>query len=88
LNRLLWSASAVADLRDIRAYIAEFNPAAAARLAASLIEACENLRNFPHRGRTIAGGLREWPLVHPSVIRYQISGEHLHILRIRHGKRA
>jgi plasmid stabilization system protein ParE len=88
LTTLLWSSSAIADLSDIRAYIAEFNPIAAARLAAALIEACESLRSFPRRGRVIAGSLREWPLVHPYVIRYEISGDHLHILRIRHGRRA
>jgi len=81
-----FTASALADLSNIRAYIGKFNPAAAGLLAASLITASRSLADFPEQGRPLGRGRREWPVVPPYVIRYRISGEMVFILRIRHGR--
>jgi addiction module RelE/StbE family toxin len=87
LTTVIWSPSALADLRGIRGYIDQFNPKAAQDLAARLIEAGNDLRDFPHRGRQVGEGLREWTLVYPYIIRYEIMGNEVHILGVRHGKR-
>lgn len=83
-----WTDEAVANLETIAAYIEAFNPAAARRLAARLVEAAESLAKFPERGRSAGGELREWPLVYPYIIRYRVAGDTVLILRIRHGARS
>ena len=88
LTTVIWSYSALADLLGIRSYIAQFNPAAASDIAARLIEAGNSLQRVPDRGRAAGDGLREWTLVHPYVIRYEIVGLEVHILGVRHGRRA
>jgi len=79
--------SAIADLRGIREYIRQFNPDAAARVAAALVAAVDRLRNLPDRGRGIGSSRRELLAVWPYVIRYRIDGEVVVVLRVRHGKR-
>jgi len=81
-----FTASAIADLANIRTYIGKFNPVAAEMLAASLIIASRSLADFPEQGRSIGRGRREWPVISPYVIRYRITGETVFILRIRHGR--
>lgn len=88
MTTVIWSPSALADLRGIRSYIDQFNPRAAGDVAVSLIEAGDSLQSFPYRGRSVGDGLREWTLVYPYVIRYEIVGDEVHILGVRHGKRA
>ncbi|MGH8855201.1 MAG: type II toxin-antitoxin system RelE/ParE family toxin, partial [Telluria sp.] len=51
--RLVYSEEAVADLVRLRAFIAEKDPSAAARVAAELIARIENLRLFPTMGRAV-----------------------------------
>jgi len=55
VNEVLWSKSAMAQLRAIRAYVEQFNPDAAERLAERLLAAGNSLRHFPHRGRPVPG---------------------------------
>jgi toxin ParE1/3/4 len=81
------TASAVSDLVHIRDYIGKFNPAAASRIAARLIEAAESLEDFPEKGQAATRGRRVWPVVPPYVIRYRIEGQTIWILRFRHGRR-
>jgi plasmid stabilization system protein ParE len=45
----------MAQLRAIRAYLEQFNPEAAERLAARLVAAGNSLRSFPRRGRFVPG---------------------------------
>jgi toxin ParE1/3/4 len=86
--RVIWSPSALRDIRHIYNYIARFNPRAAEDLAHQLAAAGDSLENFPQRGRPVPGtNLREWPLVYPYIIRYRIAGDHVRILRVRHGMR-
>jgi toxin ParE1/3/4 len=82
-----FTTSAIADLISIRAYIGKFNPAAAGRMAARLLEAGNSLSDLPERGRAVGRDRRELPVVPPYVIRYRIEGETVLILRIRHGRR-
>jgi plasmid stabilization system protein ParE len=50
---LTWSPSARLDLREISAYIAEDDPAAAQRFVRSLFAAVERLPVFPESGRIV-----------------------------------
>ena len=87
MRRIIWSPLAVDDLRSIRDYIGQFNPSAAARLAARLIATAESLRDYSERGRKARGKQRELVVVWPYIIRYRIEDERVVILRVRHGAR-
>jgi addiction module RelE/StbE family toxin len=88
LNTVIWSSAALEHLKAIRTYIAQFNPHAAQAVAAELIEAGNNLENFPHRGRAVPGSdKRELVTVYPYVIRYRVAGNVVRILRVRHTAR-
>lgn len=84
--RIILTRLALADLRGIRDYIAQFNPAAAKELATGLVAAADSVANFPERGRPIARGRRELLAVWPYVIRYRIARDTVVILRVRHGR--
>lgn len=51
--KVIWSPSAVRDLRDLASYIAEFHPTAAERFAQSVFESVEYLADFPKSGRVV-----------------------------------
>lgn len=88
VNEVIWSKTAMAQLGAIRAYVEQFNPEAAERLAARLLAAGNSLRNFPHRGRQVPGtGMRELVTVPPYIIRYEVMRNEVHVLRIRHSSR-
>jgi len=88
LRSVVWTLSALADLADIRRYIAAFNPDAAQRTAARLIAVGNGLVNFPERGRPVSDtDLREATVVYPYIIRYRVDGDRVLILRVRHGMR-
>lgn len=52
--RLIYSVEAVQDLVRMREFIAEKNPAAAARIATELVARIEQLCQFPEMGRNVA----------------------------------
>ena len=86
--RLVYSREAVADLVRLRAFIAEHNPAAAARVAEALIARIENLLVFPHMGRPVAQApepevVRDM-IFGNYIVRYSLHGEALVILRLWH----
>ncbi len=86
MTAVVWSKTAIAQLQAIRAYIARFNAAEA--LAAKLSTAANSLANFPHRGRPVPGtDLRELVSVLPYIIRPEIEGDDVFVLRVRHGSR-
>jgi plasmid stabilization system protein ParE len=87
LKAVIWSPSALDDLQGIRDYIDRFNPKAARDIAARLIDGGNGLKNFPQRGRPVGDNLREWTLVYPYIIRYEIVGDEVHVLGVRHGRR-
>lgn len=88
MTEVVWTEPALAHLGAIRAYIAQFNPKAAAEVAASLKSLGESLNHFPHRGRLVRGtSFRELVSVYPYTIRYAIEGDTVVILRVRHTSR-
>jgi plasmid stabilization system protein ParE len=87
LRRIVWTDDAVANLEAIKAYVDVFDPAAAARLAARLIEVADSLSEFPDRGRDAGAGRREMTTVWPYILRYRVETDRVVILRIRHGAR-
>jgi len=86
MRGIIWTEPALDDLEGIRAYIGQFNPTAAERIATRLREAGDSLKEHTDRGRP-AGRYRELTVVHPYVLRYRLVGDQVAILRIRHGKR-
>ena len=85
--RVVWSPAALDEIERIYRYIATFNPAAAAALAEALLTQGDGLVNFPHRGRPVGDNLREIMPVYPYLIRYEVTGDTVQILRVRHGMR-
>ncbi|MGH6988309.1 MAG: type II toxin-antitoxin system RelE/ParE family toxin [Stellaceae bacterium] len=84
---IIWSDIALADLEGIRAYIAQFNPRAANRIALEVIAAAESLAQFPQRGRAVGPGRRELVTVWPYVIQYRTTEGRVEIVRVQHGRR-
>ena len=83
------SPEAVADLRDIRAYIAYDNPEAASRIAVQLVAACDGLEQLSTRGRPgRIAGTRELASVAPYVIVYRVTATAVQIVRIWHHAQA
>ena len=85
---LVWRASALADLEEIVAYIAERNEAAARRLQ-DAIEACaERLPQFPFLYRPgRVEGTRE-AVVHPNyILVYRVGTERVEIVSVIHARR-
>jgi plasmid stabilization system protein ParE len=85
--KIVWTDAAVEHLEAIVTYVSVFDAAAAARLAERLLDLADSLVDFPHRGRDAGGGLREMSIVWPYVMRYEVEGDTVYILRIRHGAR-
>lgn len=51
--KLIYSREALADLVRSRAFVADHNPPAAARVAATLVQRVKLLQQFPQMGRTV-----------------------------------
>jgi len=83
MRRLIWSTDAIDDLGAIRSWIAETNPQAASRVAATLVDAANSLVAFPNRGRPVRSGVRELTTVRPYVIRYVVLPDEVRIAFIR-----
>jgi plasmid stabilization system protein ParE len=86
MAEVVWSARALLELDLIIAYLRQFNAPAAERLARKLVEAADRLATFPERGRPARLGTRELTLIWPYIIRYEIAGETVTILDLRHGR--
>jgi len=85
LTTIVWTEPALANLQAIRDYIKQFNPYAAAKVAAEIIDTGNSLENFPHRGRMVPRTtMREVMSSYPYIIRYRIVGDEVVILRVRH----
>ena len=86
--RVVWRAAARDDRRRIFSYLAEHNPAAAARLVEALILAADGLASFPERGRpSSVPGTREIVAVYPYLLAYEVdrAAGIVRILRVWHG---
>lgn len=88
MAQVVWSAGALEEIALIRDYIAQFDPAAANRLARKLLDAGESLRDFPRCARVLDGEVRQLSLIWPYAIQYEINGDRVDILRVRHGARS
>jgi plasmid stabilization system protein ParE len=71
-----------ADLRNIEDYIARDNPAAASAVIV-------RLAGQPHMGRRLSGSRRRrFPVTpYPYLIYYEVAGDTVRVLRIRHAAR-
>jgi addiction module RelE/StbE family toxin len=85
--RVVWSPSALQEIINIYNYVASYNPRAASDLIDALLKAGDSLANFAFRGRPVDDNLRELTVVYPYIIRYEIVGNDVTILRVRHGMR-
>lgn len=85
--RVRFEARAVAQIADIRDWIAEKADAETAdRIAENIIERCESLASFPHRGSPrddIRPGLRTIPHRRRYTIGYRVVGDEVVVLGVR-----
>lgn len=84
---VVWTRQAVNDLSSITSYIGLGSSAAADRVAHKIAASVEALAATPAMGRTgEVPGTRELVITPwPYIVVYGIRGEHVRVLRIRHG---
>jgi toxin ParE1/3/4 len=87
--KVRYTETALRELDEILAYIADRNFTAAASVRARVEELVERLSYFPYLAQgTERNGVRRVPLGnYPYVIFYTVEAEEVVILRIRHGAR-
>jgi addiction module RelE/StbE family toxin len=89
---LIWTPSALRDIRRLHDFLAEKSPDAAKRAVKIIREGAPILAKHPESGRPVEEmppGFRELILGFGQsayVILYQYAGKHLVILAIRHGR--
>lgn len=84
--RLVYSEEAVADLKHLRGFIADKNPAAAGRIATDLVKRMDKLCQFPQMGIVVPqapqpGVIREMEFGR-YIVRYAAHTESVVVLRI------
>ena len=85
-----WSDEALADLSSLHSFIAKDNPAAAQKVAMTIVNSVEtNLPDNPHIGRPgRVNGTRELVVTHtPYIVPYRIKSDTIQVLRVYHGAR-
>ncbi len=84
-----WTGDAIADLTEIRQYIAQDNPGTANHAAVRILEAIELLKEQPGMGRRgRVHGTRELVIPGlPFIIPYRVINNSLQILRVFHAAR-
>jgi plasmid stabilization system protein ParE len=85
--RVVWTRRAARDVRTIRAYVRQFAPIAADRLAERLFAAGNSLAEHPDRGRPLGKTRRELTIVWPYLLQYRLKAGAIEILSVRHGAR-
>jgi len=89
---LIWTRTAVEDLRGMAGFIAADNPDAARRLAEAILAKIERLPQYPTMGRIVPekedSTIREL-ILSPYRIIYQVDQEHnaIYVTRIWHAAR-
>lgn len=90
-KRYTISAQARADIAAITRYISADNPAAARKMKAAMIQACELLVQHPHMGQErkdiTSKPLRFWPVHSNYMIVYDPATNPVMIVRIYHSAR-
>ena len=84
--RVEWTDTALTDRAAIVEYLLPRNPHAAKRILLRLIDATTDLALFPYMGREGTDDTREWVVVHPYVLLYEVDGitKIVRVLRIWH----
>jgi toxin ParE1/3/4 len=87
--KLFWSPTARRDLRDIRRYIAQSNPAAADDPVRRILGAADNLGVFPELGRAgRLAGSRELVIPRtPLIVVYAAGDRTVDVLAVIHSAR-
>ena len=85
--KVIWSAEAAEQLREITAYVAERNPQAARRIATDLLKRSRHLARPPLTGRRLPefpdADLREL-LERPYRLIYRITDSRIEIVALKH----
>jgi len=85
--KLRYERGALADLDEIFAYIAQDNPAAAARLVARIEEAAKRIADTPYIGEaTRKSQFRRFPVGNYLIV-YEVGQDEVVIHYVRHGVR-
>jgi addiction module RelE/StbE family toxin len=84
--RVEWSDEALTDRAAIVDYLLPRNPHAAKRILLRLIDATTDLAMFPNIGREGEDGTREWTIVPPYVLIYEVDNatKSIRVLRVWH----
>ena len=85
--KLRYDRGALADLDELFAYIAQDNPAAAARLVGRIEEAARRIAETPHIGEaTRKSRFRRFPVGNYLIV-YEVGQDEVIIHYVRHGAR-
>ncbi len=87
--KIVWSPTAVEDLKHLRSYIANDDPGAAAKVAKAILEGVENLREHPSMGRPgRVPHTRELVITRtPLIVPYRLLERRIEIIAVLHGAR-
>ena len=86
--KLVWTRPAAADRREIRAYIAQHNLAAALALDELFSERASQLIDHPSIGRPgRVAGTRELVVHQHYILVYEVAGDLVRVLRVLHAVR-
>ena len=82
-----WSAPALADLRGIDVYLADYSPDTAAEHLAAILAGADVLESYPSIGPALDGTTRSLRVRHTRyILLYRIRGTEVEILRVRHDR--
>jgi toxin ParE1/3/4 len=85
--QVIWSPTSLRQIEEIHDDIALDNPLASIKMAELLHKAGESLDILANRGRPVPGTSMRELIVRPYIIRYQVDGNRVLIVRVRHGAR-
>jgi toxin ParE1/3/4 len=87
--KVIWSSTAIEDLKDLRAFIGQDDPAAAEATARKILDSVKQLMRFPGSGRTgRVPGIRELVVTEtPYVLPYTVVRQEIQIAAVLHGVR-
>lgn len=86
--KLVWTRPAATDRKEIRAYIAEDNPAAALALDDLFSQMAGHLVRHPHMGRPgRVAGTRELVAHRNYILVYDLADDRVRVLRVLHTAR-
>jgi len=81
--RVEWSDEALTDRAAIVDYLLPRNPHAAKRILLRLIDATTDLALFPYMGREGTDNTREWVVVVPYVLIYEVNEKEKSVIILR-----